>query len=693
MDALATTFQETRAGRTRAILPPLRVTVGTQVGRHLPFWVGLRRPVLWLTLVALSVGFPSFLPAASETTSPPETEFVEQDESLALAQERLANAKGEPEILRALFNMVNLLRRRGDYSDGLAGAKEGLARAQRLGDVPMQVDFLYLMGRIYWNLGDYPQSIETHLEELRLVQTLDDPHRIARTHGGLGLTYQRFGRIEDALHHFDLGLQYADKATDQRMRASILNSLGNYYLSERDYERATALHTQALRIREATGNRRAIAETLTNLGLAADGRGDYATALAYLEQALATFESLKYRRYIANSHRRLARVLRNAGRSSDALERLQTALQIGQSLESPEVLIDIYHEFVLTHEARGELAEALNYHRKLSALNDEIRNEQDRRRMAELRARYGQEQRELEITLLKRDQELQSAELSRRRSQNIALAAAGIGGITLLGAITLVQLVRLRAERRMRAATEDARARAEAAERLKSRLLQMASHDLKVPLTALNATARLISSEPHDPETVRRLADGIQADTARMRNLVRDFLDASAIEDGNLQLHTTEIDLAAVTSSAVDSLQPVAAQKNQRLELKPSGSALPRVEADEDRLRQVLDNLIGNALKFTPPGGLVTVVLGQTGSWGFAEVRDSGPGLGPADFAKMFAPHQRLSAQPTGDEDSSGLGLFIVRELLTLQGGRLEVQSQPGHGAVFRVLLPLATRN
>ncbi|MEI6053023.1 MAG: ATP-binding protein, partial [Opitutaceae bacterium] len=108
---------------------------------------------------------------------------------------------------------------------------------------------------------------------------------------------------------------------------------------------------------------------------------------------------------------------------------------------------------------------------------------------------------------------------------------------------------------------------------------------------------------------------------------------------------------------------------------------------------QVFDNLVGNALKFTPLGGEILVTLGETAGWVFAEVRDSGPGLGPADFARIFAPYQRLSAQPTGaGEDSTGLGLFIARELLTLQGGRLEVHSQPGHGAVFRINLPVAVR-
>jgi signal transduction histidine kinase len=620
-----------------------------------------------------------------------DSELTDGEEVWESAQQALAKAGTEPEALRALVTVVNLQRRRGDYPAGLAGARDGLARAKALGDARLQVDFLYLLGRLYWNLTDYPHSLENHLAELKLAQALADASLLARTHGGLGLTYQRYGRNEDALQHFKLGLEYAGQAGDGRIRASLLNSLGNYHLSVGHYEQAAAIHEEALRIREGFGNRRAIAESLTNLGIIADARGDAATALDYLQRALTSFEALKYRRYIANTHRRLAMVLRKAGRAAEALPHLTLALQIAGTLESAEVLADLYQEFALNAEARGDYAAALDDQRKFTAATEQIRGEQDRLRMSELRARYGAEQRELEIALLKRDQELQHAELARRRSQTWALVASLGGGVLLLGAIIMLQRYRLRAERRLHAVTEHARERAEAAERLKSRLLQIASHDLKVPLTALNATAGLIGQDPGDAAAVRRLAGGIQADTARMRSLVRDFLDAAAMEDGNLQLNATEHDLAAIARSATDGLMAVAATKNQRLVFQPASAALPPVNADGDRLRQVFDNLIGNALKFTPPGGAVTVALGEGAGWVHAEVRDSGPGLGPADFAKIFAPFQKLSARPTGpDEDSTGLGLFIARELLTLQGGRLEVQSQPGHGAVFRVLLPAA---
>lgn len=631
-------------------------------------------------------------PGASEPNPPGAVQDVDADgqigdETFETAQRTYATATDAATRLRALFTVANLQRRRGDIREGIASANMGLDQSRSLGDIRLQVDFLYLLGRLHWNLSDYPRSLENHFAELKLAEQLGDAGVLARTHGGLGLTYFRYGRNDDALLHFESGLGFAIRAGDERMRASLLNSLGNYHLALQDFVRATALHEEALRIREGFGNRRAIAESLTNLGVSALGLGDTEKSLAYLERALAMFEALRYRRYIANTHRRIGTVLRQAGRLDEALGHLRTSEEIGVPLQSAEFDADLYRELALTHEARGEYPLALAAERKLAATTEEMRNEMDRRTIAELGARYRAEQRELEITLLRREQELQQAEIRRRRTQILTLGFGLVGGVGLLGVIVFIQRQRLRGEHRLRTAHEHARAQAESADRLKTRLLQMAAHDLKVPLTALHAAAGRIREGADTGAEARRLAGGILSDTARMRNLVRDFLDAAAHEEGNLQLHLAELDLPALVRAAVSRLQPVAAQKNQCLRCDEK-TELPAVKADPDRLHQVFDNLIGNALKFTPPGGDIEVRLGCAGHWAYAEVRDSGPGLGPEEFARIFSPGVPLSAKPTGEEDSTGLGLFIARELLTLQGGRLEVQSKPGAGAIFRVLLP-----
>ena len=642
-----------------------------------------------LLLAALTVSLfaqaePPEIGADSDTAS-------DSDDAVMRARQAIDAAASEPDRLRALANLVNLQRRRGDYADGIAGARDGLARARQIADARLQIEFLYQLGRLHWNLTDYPRSVEVHLEELKVANALSDPALLARTHGALGRTYDRFNRDADAVQQFDLAMKFARQSGDERQLANIYSSLGNYHLNRKDHAKAGEYHRECLRLREKYSRNRALADALTNVGLVANATGDPATALDYLNRSLAIYERLKFRRYIANTHRRIATVLRGLGRGAEGLSHLGLALESAETVDSQEVFAEIFEEYARTHESLGNFQQAIGFERRMAVARESMRGEQDSQRMAELSARYGAEQRELEIALLKRDQELKNAELDRRRSHNLALLATLGLGVVVLVASVAVFYFRLRAERRERAATEHARQRAEAAERLKSRLLQIASHDLKVPLTALNATAALIGRSPADEAGVRRLSAGIQADTARMRGLVRDFLDAAAIEDGNLQLNRTEVDLPRLAGDAIESLRPVALQKEQKLEVEMPATALPTVQADPERLRQVFDNLISNALKFSPRGGRVRVTLGGAGSWAYAEVHDEGPGLGPADFARIFSPFQPLSAKPTGSgEDSTGLGLFIARELLALQGGRLEVQSQPGQGSVFRVLLPVA---
>jgi|UniRef100_UPI00404A6EEA tetratricopeptide (TPR) repeat protein len=324
----------------------------------------------------------------SNVTQPIDTDPGEGDEAYAQAEHALATATDERTKLQAMAALVNLQRRRGDYTTGLAMAREGLEQARTLGDKRLEVEFLYLMGRMHWNLADYPRSIETHLEELKLVPALGNDALLARTHVALGLTYERFGNRDDARTHFDIALRLAQTAGDQRQLASILNSLGNYFLAEQDFPRARELHRQALSIREALGQRRAIADSLTNLGLVADAQGDSAQALVYLEQALAIYQPLKLRRYIANTHRRLATVMRGTSRTAEALTHLDQAYEIAVNLGSAEVLGAIYQEYAATHEARGQFADALAYERKLTASNEEMRGDQDRQRMSELRAHY-----------------------------------------------------------------------------------------------------------------------------------------------------------------------------------------------------------------------------------------------------------------------------------------------------------------
>jgi signal transduction histidine kinase len=171
-----------------------------------------------------------------------------------------------------------------------------------------------------------------------------------------------------------------------------------------------------------------------------------------------------------------------------------------------------------------------------------------------------------------------------------------------------------------------------------------------------------------------------------MLTLLNDLLDVSQIESGNLNLEETSIDLAALLEEAVKWHALVATPKGTRVQLQPTEPG--QVHADPLRLRQVIDNLISNAVKYSPPGSLVCVEMQRFDRGWRIAVKDQGPGLTPADRQRLFQDFARLSARPTGGEKSVGLGLAIVRRIVEAHGGQAGADSEPGQGATFWFTLP-----
>jgi signal transduction histidine kinase len=172
-----------------------------------------------------------------------------------------------------------------------------------------------------------------------------------------------------------------------------------------------------------------------------------------------------------------------------------------------------------------------------------------------------------------------------------------------------------------------------------------------------------------------------------MLTLLDDLLDVTQIEAGKLNLNLEPLDLGQFLAEMVQRQAMMAAVKGTRVILAtvPAGDAL----ADPVHLRQVVDNLISNAVKYSPPGSTVTVRVDRSNGSGWrVNVEDEGPGITQADRKNLFKDFARLSAQPTGGEESIGLGLAISRRVVEAHGGKIGVDSEPGQGANFWFTLP-----
>ena len=227
-------------------------------------------------------------------------------------------------------------------------------------------------------------------------------------------------------------------------------------------------------------------------------------------------------------------------------------------------------------------------------------------------------------------------------------------------------------------------ARADAA---KDALLSSVSHDLRTPLAAIRAAAgSLLEAIDWDPETRREFAAAIDEEAQRLNRLVGALLEMSRIDAGALQSRKEFYPLDDLIRAALARAAPLAEATDRRLAAELP-ERLPPVPLDPVQLELVLDNLLDNALKYTPPGTPITVTAGVAGGEVVVGVADRGPGIAPADRARVFEKFQRLA--PDGPAPGSGLGLAIARGLIEAHGGRIWVEAGPGGGARFRFTLPL----
>ncbi|MEW6365596.1 MAG: response regulator [Acidobacteriota bacterium] len=230
---------------------------------------------------------------------------------------------------------------------------------------------------------------------------------------------------------------------------------------------------------------------------------------------------------------------------------------------------------------------------------------------------------------------------------------------------------------------------------LKDDFMKIASHDLQNPLTIVLGSAKMLKKmvPPGSvmTEDAFQMVGLISRGAARMQRMIEDFLDFHALQDGRLTLALTATDLNQMAEEAVKANAQSAAEKEITLSLDLDPS-LPPTDADGPRLSQVVQNLVGNAIKFCPPGSRATVRTRMDGAYARIEVSDTGPGLTDEDMKKVFTKYARLSNKPTGGERSSGLGLAISKQLVDLHGGDIGVKNNESGGACFWFRLPLAAR-
>jgi signal transduction histidine kinase len=265
--------------------------------------------------------------------------------------------------------------------------------------------------------------------------------------------------------------------------------------------------------------------------------------------------------------------------------------------------------------------------------------------------------------------------------------------LRLLGILRALEAIRLR-ERAARADSEQAQRLLEAqnerlleADRMKDEFVALISHDLRTPLTSIIGYVELTLDEELADDT-RSYLEVVSRSSQRLLRLVDDLLFVARLQSGRLELARTRLDLTEIAQQAAQEARGRADAKDLTLVVDTNG-AVP-VDADRGRIFQLLDNLVSNAIKFTPDGGTVEICVSRR-ERAVLEVCDTGMGFSEAEARRVFERFYRTDNAVERQVPGTGLGLFIAHAIADAHGGRISAQPRDGGGAVFRVELPLAT--
>jgi signal transduction histidine kinase len=224
----------------------------------------------------------------------------------------------------------------------------------------------------------------------------------------------------------------------------------------------------------------------------------------------------------------------------------------------------------------------------------------------------------------------------------------------------------------------------------KNEILGIVAHDLKNPLgVILGRTEMLVELIGTDlpRDTVTSQVDHIREATRRLITMV-DHLISDAMADAfDITIRREPVDVAALVAEVSEANQPSAVNKQQTIAVSaPAGRV---TMCDQDRMREAIDNLVSNAIKYSPVGGRITLLVDHDADNTIIRVTDEGAGLSPEDLGRLFGRFQRLSAKPTAGESSTGLGLSIVKRIVDMHDGQINADSSgPGLGSTFTIMLP-----
>ncbi len=531
--------------------------------------------------------------------------------------------------------------------------------------------------------GEYESAIQYYLVSLDESRRLKMDEYESSALSDLAILYSTIKNPEKAREYYLQATKIALRRGEVSSVVTHLSNLGAVYNQMKQADSALVFLNEALRRAAPHEKELNLSSLYNNIGTAWFHKGEWAKALSYFRK--------NYEASLLNNDRNMlwydvlnisdAYVEMNSFDS--AFKYLQHALELARELSSRSKEADVYQMFSKYYARKGEYRSAFEHLQQWHNIDTSLINLERQKTIAELQERFNVKQREQENKLL-------FLEIDRQKLQNRNITIAAVGtGLLALGVGFFLMLIR-RKNRKLQVQNELIQKQNQKLAELnseKNSLISVVSHDLSSPFTSIKMWNHILQSSGNDLSVEQQKAvQRIQSSAENGERLIRNILDIEKAETNLRQINLENFDLRIYLEEVISSYRMMAQDKKINLHYAFNDKDI-FILTDKHLVGRICENLLSNAIKYTTPGKNVYVSVSQEKDAVHIHFKDEGVGIEKDELRNLFSKYSKISSKPTAGEDSTGLGLSIVKRIVDELNGKIFFESEAGKGSLFTVVL------
>jgi len=608
----------------------------------------------------------------------------EQQKAIASFQQSLrqdSSLQNRDRVARHVQRLGNQLMLKGEFRTAINYYQQllGLAVATRSWK---KLTIAYgNMGACYRSIDQYKQALSCLLKALQVAEK----YKLSKFEGFLLTAISEVHQTRNDLPKARLFLQKAITKSraigDERAAAVCESDFGDIFLTLHQPDSALIHAQRALTYFQSVQDSATAALVLRDIGYAYQQKKQLPQALRVTQQALGIAKKYERANEVVGGLYQLGEIYYELKQYPQALAAIREGQAVNEEAQLPSSSLDFQHLLARIYAAQGQYAKAYAHQNQQLQLKDSLYQQEKEKSMQEMETLYETEKKDGEITQLNQKNALQEARLAKQA----LLRNGALGALLLVGLLGFIgyRNVRLRQQHQQQLLQQQ-----QELDDTKSRFFANIAHEFRTPLTLIQGPAEQISQQAQEP-AVREWSHLIQRQSGQLQGLINQILDISKLESGLVPVEPAPGELIGFLRGLTASFESLAEQQDIRLTFRAEVEQLP-TSFDQQKLAQVVNNLLSNAFKFTSTGGSIQVNISQpTTEAVVIQVTDTGTGIAPEHLPYVFDRFYQADDSLTRKTAGTGIGLALTKELVELLGGDIGVKSQLGQGTTFTVQLPL----